>query len=271
MCTQCFHSDYKINLTNTHRNFKLREYWNQLEPHVYLELITSMAFLEKPNNHLLQFVSGADPKYIDAVFLANIILAPVNTIVNNLCAMAENTGEFNHPQKNSMAKHKLRILLRVYFLQEYVTILTEWKPQHPGADNMVQIQTDFYGPGNECTTFAELGLVPIILRYLPKKFAEWKANIKTNTSKDDQDAIFNTSLPLHSSILDSVLKQQMERPKIIEMQTGWRPSVIVRKIMDNENPIATVNQYFRNTNNETMKKRKATGSANPPPKKKTQH
>ena len=219
MCTQALTSDYTINLTLTQKNLKMRTYWNQLEPHVYLELITSMAFLEEPNTRLLQFVSGADPKYIDAVFLANIVLAPVNTIVDNLCAMAEHIGKFNHAQKFAMAKHKLRILLRVYFLQEYVTILTEWKPQHPG-DKMKQIQNEFYGSAPECMTFAELGLVPVILRYLPKKFAEWKENKKSNASKDDQDAIFNTNLPLHSSILDSILKQQMERPKKIEMQPG---------------------------------------------------
>ena len=165
-----------------------------------------------------------------------------------------------------MTKHKLHILLKAYFLQEYLTVLLKWPPE-PLVNNTKKIQKDFYGPAPEGMTIAELGFVPVILRYLPKKFADWKANKKTNASKDDQDAIFNTSLPLHSSILDSILKPQMECPKRIEMQTGWRPSVIVRNIMENEDPIATVNQYFGNKNNKTMKKRKRIESGEPTLKK----
>ena len=62
--------------------------WNSLEPHVIMELALSLFPFPEGRALFNDYVSNTDPRFSDPLFLAQIVLAPVNTIVKSLMDMA---------------------------------------------------------------------------------------------------------------------------------------------------------------------------------------
>jgi hypothetical protein len=65
----------------------MRQYWNAIEPSVYLILFSWLAPFREGRYVHREFATSVDPKYTQPTYLGHVVLSPVVKIVEHLIDM----------------------------------------------------------------------------------------------------------------------------------------------------------------------------------------
>jgi hypothetical protein len=101
------------------------DYWNAIEPSVYLTLFKWLAPLKESRDILRNFADKADPAYAQPTYLAYVVLTPVQKISGHLQDICAMEGIFDQESTPLVMKHKLRHQVTAYVAKQYLAALVE--------------------------------------------------------------------------------------------------------------------------------------------------
>ena len=137
---------------------------------------------------VLSGFSKSDNRYLDLLFIAVFVIAPVNKIVSILMSIADDQNIWDNRIRDKKLKDKnkikVKVLLRHWYTMQYLKALKKYQPAE-SIENRETKQKDEQKilPGleyyvsnylNQSARFGKLGLLPIILFNMPREFQRWK-------------------------------------------------------------------------------------------------
>jgi hypothetical protein len=233
------------------KNLVFAKCWNELEPHVYLDLVQTLA----PFTHGLQilndFAQQADRRYITPLFLANVVLAPINGILDSITSINKKQKLVDSRKNLEKQRHKLRLLFKYWYTYRYLQVLTKYAPkEHP---NMLDLPDNWalqwYGNQQEGMDIAKLGVLPAFLLHLPRQFRKWDDTEEIDQNNDGFNTPFNTKLPVHHSFFDAVrMIKKPNSPTEVKNHASWDPVHLADKFMEEGQTEIQIQNFYKGEN-----------------------
>jgi hypothetical protein len=204
------------------------DYWNAIEPSVYLTLFEWLAPLKESRDILRNFADKADPAYAQPTYLAYVVLTPVQKISGHLldiCAMEGIVEERTIPT----TKHKLRHQVTAYVAKQYLAALVEDSGKSKDSKEDKELSGEKIG---------KLKGITKILLNLPRQFQHWnkcytieedeppkKSKNRTDTTQKPPDAKktgpFDITERIHPSFHKCVLDESETGYKPLTLNASW--------------------------------------------------
>ena len=192
------------------RNLKRRNLWNSVEVHVIYALVFTLCMSRDGVKELKKYFSAEDQDVFDPFFIAQYLLAPVNTIVKNslLPWMMEKLQitTVKASDKDCARKTKAEVFLKYSLLVQLMHIVKKYGRNDDynfeNDDKLFYIKSgehsDKQNPNNPKRTLAINSFMTIWLVTLPEKFQEWYGNRNSlfNVASDGSIEIFFTGFPI---------------------------------------------------------------------------
>jgi hypothetical protein len=139
------------------------DFWNAIEPSVFLTLFEWLASLKESRDILRNFADKANPAYAQLTYLAYVVLTPVQKIsghLQDICAM-ERIVKDSTPR---ITKHKLRHQGTAYVAKQYLAALVEESGKSIDSKEDKELSREKIG---------KLQGITKILLNLPREFQHW--------------------------------------------------------------------------------------------------
>jgi hypothetical protein len=221
------------------------QYWNAVEPTIYLTLFELLAPLKESRDILQIFSDKADAAYAHPTYLAYVVLAPVHKISGHLldmCAMERIVDEKSPPIRH----YKLRHQVTAYVAKQYIAALIA------ESGKTIDSKEDRKLTGDN---IAKLGGITKILLNLPREFQRWNKNystVETRKSRRILDATeqppyektqpFNVTERLHPSFRKCVQDDSETGYKILALNESWDIETVSQGLLTGEYDI-TLNDF----------------------------
>jgi hypothetical protein len=229
----------------------MRQYWNAIEPSVYLTLFSWLAPFKEGRYLLRQFATQVDPKYAHPTYLGHVVLTPVLKIVEHLSDICF-LEEILVPNANKVIRNnKLRHQITFYIAQQYLKSLILDTAIREEEDEDVTEDVELQGEN-----IAKRGGVTEILLNLPREYQRWNKcyndeesgsiNFQyVNNGKDTENVMprpMNVQCKIHDSFKQCILqKTQRRKGKVVKttdttklelrLHETWDPLYIARGIL----------------------------------------
>lgn len=209
-------------------HFAMRQYWNALEPSVYMGLFTYLATIKEGTKALTEFAAKADPRFAQPEYLAWVVLTPVNKIVAHLMDILLISGILKTEDAKKMFQmyNKARLMCYYYVTKRYIEALTQYSKDRPQErDDSARTLTP--------TEITSMGGITAVLLNLPREYQRWNRHYerKDKSIWNDlhrgrpQGKPFDVEQSIHSSFEEALKQDGMDEDTelTIELQKSWDP------------------------------------------------
>jgi hypothetical protein len=155
----------------------MRQYWNAIEPSVYLTLFSWLAPFREGRYVLREFATSVDPKYAQPTYLGHVVLSPVVKIVEHLIDMCYLKKILDSSVK-VIRNNKLRQQATSYIARRYLkSLILETIMRQDNDDDDTREDEELYGEDID----KRKGVTRILLN-LPREYQRWNKHYKKEES-----------------------------------------------------------------------------------------
>jgi hypothetical protein len=272
----------------------MRQYWNAIEPSVYLTLFSWLALFREGRYVLREFATSVDPKYAHPTYLGHVVLSPVVKIVEYLIDMCYLKEILDSPIR-VIRNNKLRHQATCYIARQYLkSLMLETTMQQDNDEDDTREDEDLYREDID----KRKGVAQILLN-LPREYQRWNKNYKKEESRpiefkygnkgtDAETELkrpINVNCPIHPSFKQCLFQKPIVLNKRRKKATAttnakldlrlydtWDPYYITQKITEEKN-IIEVSDWNNDTPALYQDGKKCTGKprGNTTPSKRTRN